>query len=430
MSISNGSFKMKKQIKKMKKQILCLIGIVLCLNNGIAQTKSADDSLLAPTPPMGWMTWNYFADNINEKDIREMADAMVSSGMLAAGYDHVFIDDGWQGGRDNKNNIIADPIKFPSGIKALAEYVHSRGLKLGIYSDAAPLTCAGYTASLHFEEQDAKTFANWDVDYLKYDYCGAPDDMEVAKTRYKKMADALRKSGRNISFGICEWGDRKPWLWGAQVGGQLWRTTADIRDKWKSLQPVKNARELHGTGAGILDILDYSLDYDSYAGPGHWNDMDMLIVGLYGKKGPSGDLGGVGCTDTEYQSQMSLWSIMNSPLAATNDVRKMNAETKRILLNKEVIAINQDVLGKQAVCKIKNDSWNVFVKPLSNGDFAIAILNRLEKTQNSKINFAELGLNDAYEIKDLWEHKVIAKGKKWGGKVKSHQTKLFRLKKI
>ena len=414
----------------MKKQILCLIGIVLCLNNGIAQTKTVNDSLLAPTPPMGWMTWNYFADNINEKDIREMADAMVSSGMLEAGYDHVFIDDGWQGGRDNKNNIIADPIKFPSGIKALAEYVHSKGLKLGIYSDAAPLTCAGYTASLHFEEQDAKTFASWNVDYLKYDYCGVPDDMEVAKTRYKIMADALRKSGRNISFGICEWGDRKPWLWGAQVGGQLWRTTADIRDKWKSLQPVKNARELHGTGAGILDILDYSLDYDSYAGPGHWNDMDMLIVGLYGKKGPSGDLGGVGCTDTEYQSQMSLWSIMNSPLAATNDVRKMNAETKRILLNKEVIAINQDLLGKQAVCKIKNESWNVFVRPLANGDFAIAILNRTDADQNSKINFAELGLNGNYEIRDLWQHKVIGKGKKWDGKVQPHETKLFRLKKI
>lgn len=414
----------------MKKQILCLIGIVLCLNNGIAQTKTVNDSLLAPTPPMGWMTWNYFADNINEKDIREMADAMVSSGMLEAGYDHVFIDDGWQGGRDNKNNIIADPIKFPSGIKALAEYVHSKGLKLGIYSDAAPLTCAGYTASLHFEEQDAKTFASWNVDYLKYDYCGAPDDMEVAKTRYKIMADALRKSGRNISFGICEWGDRKPWLWGAQVGGQLWRTTADIRDKWKSLQPVKNARELHGTGAGILDILDYSLDYDSYAGPGHWNDMDMLIVGLYGKKGPSGDLGGVGCTDTECQSQMSLWSIMNSPLAATNDVRKMNAETKRILLNKEVIAINQDLLGKQAVCKIKNESWNVFVRPLANGDFAIAILNRTDADQNSKINFAELGLNGNYEIRDLWQHKVVGKGKKWDGKVQPHETKLFRLKKI
>lgn len=416
----------------MNKQILGFILIGLYLSSGItiAQTKSINVSLLAPTPPMGWMTWNFYADNINEKDIREMADAIVSSGMLKAGYNHVFIDDGWQGGRDNRNNIIADPKKFPSGIKALADYVHSKGLKLGIYSDAAPLTCAGYTASLNFEEQDAKTFASWDVDYLKYDYCGAPDDMEIAKTRYKKMADALRKSGRDIALGICEWGDRKPWLWGQEVGGQLWRTTADVRDKWKSLKPVKTAKELHSVGAGILDIVDFSQEYASYAEPGHWNDMDMLVVGLYGKKGPSGDLGGVGCTDTEYQSQMSLWSIMNSPLAATNDVRNMNAETKRILLNDEVIAINQDALGKQAVCKIKNETWSIFVKPLANGDFALAILNRSETVQNSKISFAELGLDDAYEIKDLWQHKVIGKGKKWNGKVQPHETKLFRLKKI
>ena len=416
----------------MNKKILgfILIGLYLSSEITIAQTKSIQVSLLAPTPPMGWMTWNFYADNINEKDIREMADAMVSSGMLKAGYNHVFIDDGWQGGRDNRNNIIPDPKKFPSGIKALADYVHSKGLKLGIYSDAASLTCAGYTASLNFEDQDAKTFASWDVDYLKYDYCGAPDDMEIAQNRYKKMADALRKSGRDIGLGICEWGDRKPWLWGQEVGGQLWRTTADVRDKWKSLKLVKTAKELHSVGAGILDIVDYSQDYASYAGPGHWNDLDMLVVGLYGKKGPSGDLGGVGCTDEEYQSQMSLWSIMNSPLAATNDVRNMNTETKRILLNDEVIAINQDALGKQAVCKIKNELWSVFVKPLANGDFAIAILNRSETVQNFKIGFAELGLNDTYEIKDLWKHKVIGKDKKWNGKVQSHETKLFRLKKI
>ncbi|WP_414000321.1 glycoside hydrolase family 27 protein [Flavobacterium sp. W1B] len=416
----------------MKKQILGLVVVALCLGslNSKAQSKAIDGSILAPTPPMGWMTWNYFADNINEKDIREMADAMVSSGMLKAGYDHVFIDDGWQGGRDKRNNIIADPVKFPSGIKALADYVHSKGLKLGIYSDAAPLTCAGYTASLNFEEQDAKTFASWDVDYLKYDYCGAPDDMEIAKTRYKKIADALRKSGRDIALGICEWGDRKPWLWAGQVGGQLWRTTADVRDKWKNTKPVKTRGELHSGGAGILDIVDYSQDYASSAGPGHWNDLDMLVVGLYGKEGPSGALGGVGCNDIEYQSQMSLWCIMNSPLAATNDVRNMNAETKRILLNEEAIALNQDALGKQAVCKIKNENWSVFVRPLANGDHAIAILNRAGTTQNAKINFAELGLNGEYEIRDLWQHKGIGKGKKWNGKVLSHETKLFRLKKV
>ena len=416
----------------MKKKFLIHLLFVLSVGmlNVNAQSKAIDGSILAPTPPMGWMTWNYFGDNFNEQDLREMADAMVSSGMLEAGYDHLFIDDGWQGGRDNKNNMIPDPVKFPSGIKALADYVHSKGLKLGIYSDAAPLTCAGYTASLNFEDQDARTFASWGIDYLKYDYCGAPDDMEIAKTRYKKMADALRKSGRDIGFGICEWGDRKPWLWGAQVGGQLWRTTADIRDKWKSLQPAKKQSDLHGTGAGILDIVDYTQDHAAYAGPGHWNDMDMLVVGLYGKKGPSGDLGGIGCTDTEYQSQMSLWSIMNSPLAATNDLRSMNAETKRILLNTEVIAVNQDALGKQAVSKVKNEKWSVFVKPLSNGDFAVAILNRADTTQKANFNFADLGLKDVYEVRDLWEHKVVAKGKNWKGKIQSHETKMFRLKKI
>lgn len=409
----------------MKKQIFSLIVMALCLSNGNAkaQTKSSNGSLLAPTPPMGWMSWNFFAEKVNEKELKEMADAMVSSGMAKVGYNYILIDDCWQGGRDNKNNIIADPVKFPSGLKTLADYMHSKGLKLGIYSDAAPLTCAGFTASLHFEEQDAKTFAEWGIDYLKYDYCGAPEDVETAKARYKKMGDALRKSGREIVFGVCEWGPRKPWLWAADAGGQLWRTTHDIRDKWKR-------RSTENNGEGIMDILDINAELHQYAGSGKWNDADMLITGLYGKKGPSGDLGGFGCTDTEYQSQFSLWAIMNSPLYATNDIRNMNAATKRILLNEEVIATNQDALGKQAVCKIKNDTWNVFVKPLSNGDYAVAILNRSETIQSSKINFAELGLNDTYEIKDLWEHKVIGKGKKWNGKVLSHETKLFRLKKI
>lgn len=407
-----------------------IVSVFVFSLSAFAQPENKKGNMLAPTPPMGWMTWNYFGSNINEKDIREMADSMISSGMAKAGYKYIFIDDGWQGGRDNRNNMIADPVKFPSGIKALADYVHSKGLKLGIYSDAAPLTCDGYTASLNFEEQDAKTFASWGIDYLKYDYCGAPDDMEIAKQRYKKMADALRSSGRNIEFGICEWGDRNPWLWGAAVGGQLWRTTGDVRDKWKSLKPVNDRKDLHAKGAGILDIVDYSVDYAAYAGPGHWNDLDMLVVGLYGTKGPSAQLGGVGCTDTEYQSQFSLWSILCSPLAATNDLRSMNETTKRILLNEEVIAINQDALGIQAERKIHTDTMDVFVKPLANGDFAIAILNRSDATQTFSINFNELGLNDKYEIKDLWQHKIIGNGKKCKGVVQSHETKMFKLKKI
>lgn len=386
-----------------------------------AQVKSSDGKLLAPTPPMGWMTWNYFADNISEQVIREIADAMVSTGMAKAGYDHIFIDDGWQGGRDNKNNIIPDPQKFPSGIKALADYLHSKGIKLGIYSDAAPLTCTSYTGSLHFEDQDAKVFASWGIDYLKYDYCGAPSDSIIAKIRYKAMADALRKSGRDIVFSVCEWGERKPWLWAAKSGGQLWRTTADVRDKWKKRPDEK-------CGEGIIDIVDVNAGLSQYSGPGHWNDPDMLVTGLYGKKGPSGDCGGIGCNDTEYQSQMSLWAIMDAPLIATNDLRNMNEATKRILLNEDVIAVNQDALGKQAVRKINSNGWNVFVKPLSKGDYAVAILNRSDSAKVFNIEFRELELNDKYEIKDLWKHKVIGKSKKYEGEVQSHETKMFRLK--
>jgi alpha-galactosidase len=407
----------------MTKQLIFFI-IATCLSSNLVQaqkTKKAD--LLAATPPMGWMTWNYFADNITEKDVEETADAMVSSGMLKAGYNYIFIDDGWQGGRDNKNNMIPDSKKFPSGIKALADYVHSKGLKIGIYSDAAPLTCAGYTGSLGFENQDAKTFASWGIDYLKYDYCGAPADVETAKERYKKMAAALRGSGRDIAFGICEWGVRRPWLWAAEAGGQLWRTTGDVRDKWKRRSTEKN-------GEGILDIFDENVLLNEYAGPGKWNDMDMLVVGLYGKKGPSGDLGGTGCTDIEYQSQMSLWSILASPLAATNDIRKMNSETKRILMNKEVIDVNQDRLGMQAVRKINDKNWTVLLKPMANGDKVVAILNRSDTALKAAVDFRDLGLEGIYEVRDLWSPKVSGKMKSWTGKVASHQTKLFRLKKL
>jgi alpha-galactosidase len=383
---------------------------------------------LAPTPPMGWMSWNLLAEEVNEKDLREMADALVKSGMADAGYNYIFIDDGWTGGRDNQNNIISDPKKFPSGIKALADYVHSKGLKLGIYSDAAQLTCGGYTASFGFENQDARTFAKWGIDYLKYDYCNAPEDSTTAKIRYKAMADALRKSGREIAFGICEWGHRAPWKWSAAAGGQLWRMGGDIRDKWRDLNP--NRRPPKIGSYGILDAINDNADLFDYAGPGRWNDMDMLVVGMYGKEGPSSLYDGKGCTDVEYQTQMSMWCMMASPLSAGNDLRNMNEATKRILLNKEAIAINQDALGKQAQPKIKNDNWYVFSKLLANGDYAVSILNLSTAEQNYELFFKEIGLTNRYEIRDVWEHKVIGKGAKWKVKILSHETKVLRLRKI
>lgn len=400
----------------MFKKLIFVVSLLCCLNifSANAQNDSNKKVDLAPTPPMGWMTWNYFGTDINENIIHEIADAMVNSGMVKAGYNHIMIDDGWQGGRDNKNNMIPDAQKFPSGIKALADYVHGKGIQLGIYSDAAQLTCAGYTASLGFEEQDAKTFASWGIDYLKYDYCNAPEDSITAKIRYKKMGNALRNSGRKIVFSICEWGGRQPWFWAADAGGQLWRTTGDVRDSWHSL----------------MYNLDINANLESHAGPGHWNDPDMLIVGLRGSKGPAGDNGGTGCNDVEYQSNMSLWCIMASPLIATNDVRNMNEETKRILMNEEVIAIDQDELGKQGVLKINTKKWNVFLKPLANGDYAIAILNRSDEAQTADINFSDLGLDGKYETRDLWKHAIVGNSNKYSGLVQSHETILLRLKSL
>lgn len=399
-----------------------IITLVIC-NLFLA---NAQQKQLAPTPPMGFMTWNYFGVDFHEKDLRELADAMVENGLVDLGYDHIFIDDGWQGGRDAQNNIIADAKKFPSGIKALADYLHKRGMKLGIYSDAAKLTCAKYTGSLYFEEQDAKTFASWGVDYLKYDYCFAPSDVETAKKRYKKMADALKKSGRDITFAICEWGDRKPWEWVSNIGGQLWRTTGDVRDKWASYAPT--IEDLHKEGAGIFDIMNVNAELDEYASVGAWNDPDMLIVGLYGKEGPSSYLGGTGCTDTEYRSQMSLWCLMAAPLMITCDVRNMNAVTKEILTNKDIIDIDQDPLGKQAKRIVKENEWHVFLKPLQNGDYALGILNAAAKKRTYKISLKDIGLKGRYNAYDVWSKKTKKRVKRLKLKIDSHETVVFRLK--
>ena len=397
----------------MKKTLL--LSSALLLSSLFASAQTTPRNQLTPTPPMGWMTWNLFQGNINEQLIRETADAMVEGGFRDAGYKYIFIDDLWQGGRDRHNNIIPDPVKFPNGIKALADYVHSRGLKLGIYSDAAPLTCGGWTASLGFEEQDARTFASWGVDYLKYDYCNAPEDSATARHRYRTMANALQKSGRNIALGICEWGQRQCEEWCEEVGGQLWRTSYDVRDMWKDV--VKQG------GMGILDIVNVTAPLARYVRPGQWPDMDMLVVGLRGKGGPSSDLGGVGCTQTEYQTQMSMWCMMASPLAMTNDLRKVSEDDRRILLNPEIIAINQDPLGKAAERKVMTDDYQIYVRPLADGSHAVALLNTSDKPLALTADFARLGIPGKYTIRDVWQHKDIARNaSKWKGRVMPHET--------
>ena len=407
-------------IKCMKKTLLLSSFLLLSMLFVSAQPTSR--SQLTPTPPMGWMTWNLFQGNINEQLIRETADAMVEGGFRDAGYEYIFIDDLWQGGRDRQNNMIPDPEKFPNGIKALADYVHSKGLKLGIYSDAAQLTCGGWTASLGFEEQDARTFASWGIDYLKYDYCNAPEDSATARQRYRTMADALQKSGRNIALGVCEWGQRHAEEWCEEVGGQLWRTSYDVRDMWKDI--------VHQGGMGILDIVNVTAPLAKYVRPGQWPDMDMLVVGLNGKGGPSSDLGGVGCTQTEYQTQMSMWCMMASPLAMTNDLRKVSDDDRRILLNLEIIAINQDPLGKGAERKVMNENYQIFVRPLANDTHAVALLNTCDKPLTLTAELNELGMPGKYTIRDVWQHKDIAhKTSKWKGRVMPHETRVFIIKK-
>ncbi len=410
-------------LNNMRRVFFFIAVVAMMATSAFAQqpTATTERGKLAPTPPMGWMTWNMFKGDISEQLIKETTDAMVESGLRDAGYKYVFIDDLWQGGRDNRNNIIPDPKKFPNGIKALADYVHSKGLKLGIYSDAAQLTCGGCTASYGFEEQDARTFASWGVDYLKYDYCNAPEDSATARLRYKTMADALSKSGRDIVLGICEWGQRNGEEWCEHVGGQLWRTSSDVRDMWKDI--------VNQGGVGILDIINVTAPLSKQVRHGQWPDMDMLVVGLNGKGGPSSDLGGVGCTYTEYQTQMSMWCMMSSVLALSNDLRHLTPEDKRILLNKEIIAIDQDPLGKAAERVVNEAGHQVFVRPLANGSHAVAILNSGDKAQRLSVSFKQLGLTGKYTVRDVWQHRDIARGAtKWGGKVQAHETKVFVLR--
>jgi alpha-galactosidase len=369
---------------------IVLLAFGLCLCSGLL----AQESTLALTPPMGWNSWNKFGCNVSERMIREMADAMVKSGMKDAAYQYVVIDDCWQVSRDQEGNIVVDPERFPSGMKALADYVHSLGLKFGIYSDAGSKTCAGRPGSLGHEYQDARQYAAWGVDYLKYDWCNTTT--QDTKAAYALMRQALNAAGRPIVLSICEWGTTKPWLWGKDVGGNLWRTTGDITDKWegKIKWPDGGCCAL-----GMLNILDMQVGLEAFAGPGHWNDPDMLEVG------------NGGMTDTEYRSHFSLWAILAAPLMAGNDLRTMKPEIRDILTNKEVIAVNQDALGSQGRRVWKNGDLEVWAKQLKDGSRGVVLLNRGATEKEISVNWEDLGYPThlAAAVGDLWQHKDVGK---------------------
>jgi len=358
---------------------------------------------LAQTPPMGWNSWNKFACDINEKVIREAADYMVSSGMKDAGYEYVVIDDCWHGKRDSLGFISANKEKFPSGMKALVDYVHSKGLKFGIYSDAGWETCGGRPGSRGREFQDAQTYAKWGVDYLKYDWCNT--EGLKAEGAYMTMRNALREAGRPIVLSICEWGDNQPWEWAEDIG-HLWRTTGDIYNCW-------DCEEDHGTWSsfGVLQILDMQDGLRKYAGPGHWNDPDMMEVGN-------------GMSVNEDRAHFTMWCMLAAPLIAGNDLANMSTETVEILTNKEAIAINQDELGIQGFKYKTIEDVEVWFKPLKNKEWAVTFLNRGDKEQkitfdwrnenvvdklnNLVANFDEI----TYQLKDVWKHKYVGKTKK------------------
>lgn len=378
--------------------------VTLRAENGFGKTtrpfRIACGETLALTPPMGWMSWNLFGCDINETRLMALADAMVTSGLRDAGYQYLSIDDCWAYQRAADGMILAEQKRFPSGIKALADYAHARGLKLGIYSDAAEQTCAGAMGSYGHEEQDARTFAQWGVDYLKYDYCGAPEDRATAVKRYSVMARALRNSGRSIVFSVCEWGDRQPWLWAGEAGGNLWRTTWDIRDAWETAQ-------YNNGSAGILNILDHQVGLARHASPGHWNDPDMLVVGLKATSGPAA-VQAKGCTDTEYRANMSLWCLLAAPLFSACDLRGMTEVTKETLTNPEVLAINQDSLGRQADRVFKDGAVEIWARPLADGSMAVGLLNRDAQTSRKiQARWADLGISGEQVVRDLWKGREL-----------------------
>ena len=375
---------------------------------------------LALTPPMGWNSWNKFACNVDENMIRQMADAMVSSGMKEVGYTYINIDDCWHGDRDSLGFIHPDPKRFPSGMKALADYVHSKGLKLGIYSDAGSQTCGGRPGSRGFEFQDAMTYAKWGIDYLKYDWCNT--EGLKAEGAYKTITAALRRAGRPIVLSICEWGDNKPWEWGAPVG-HLWRTTGDIYDCFDCIKD-------HGTWKswGVMQILDKQEGLRQYAGPGHWNDPDMMEVG------------NGGLSTNESRAHFTMWAMLAAPLIAGNDLRSMSKETKEILTNKEVIAINQDSLGVQGLKYVITDSVETWLKPLKNGDWAITFLNRSVHPKPISFNWKAAVISDTvskrdfngqitdYKIRNVWTKKEAGDTRKsLQATIPGHDVLAFRL---
>lgn len=369
---------------------------------------------LAMTPPMGWNSWNTFQTKIDEKMLREMVDQFVASGMKDAGYEYFVLDDGWMAReRDGEGRLVADPLKFPSGMKAFADYVHGKGLKFGIYNCAGTKTCAGYPGTRGYEYQDARLYASWGVDYLKFDWCYA--EQLNAKEAYATMSNAIKKAGRPMVFSLCEWGNNRPWEWAKDIG-HLWRTTGDIVKCW----------DCEGKN-GVMAILKRQDHLRQYAGPGHWNDPDMLEVGN-------------GLSLNEDRAHFSMWCMLAAPLMAGNDLRKMSEETIAILTNKDAISVDQDPLGVQGFKWAERDSVEIWFKPLKDDHLAVCFLNKSSKVKDFVYDWKMNAVADSvsglkgdfkkqsYHIFNIWtKEKNGSTAKPLRAKIGPHDVLMFRL---
>ena len=386
-----------------------------------APPASAQGAPLAQTPPMGWNSWHHFGCNVSEALIRQTADALVASGMREAGYRYVVIDDCWQVDRGPDGTIRPDPARFPSGIKALADYVHDRGLKFGLYSDVGDKTCQGRPGGLGHEAQDAQTYAAWGVDFLKSDWCHSQGLQAPAV--YGRMQAALAASGRPILFSLCEWGLSQPWLWARGIGS-MWRTTGDIGDAFdhEPLHPDGRAEGVASSppiemNMGVLQVLDRQAGLARFAGPGGWNDPDMLEVG------------NGGMSLDEQRAQFALWAVLAAPLIAGNDVRAMTPEVRAILLDPEVIAIDQDSAGQAGDRVARTGDIDIWARPLADGGAAVALLNRGVRPLTISVDRATLGMGSrAYCLRDVSDH--ADRGSfdvRFTGEVRPHAVRLLRL---
>ena len=377
-------------------------------------------AMLAPTPPMGWNSWNTFFDKIDEQLIHTTADAMVDQGLLAAGYEYLIIDDCWSlPQRDTAGKLVPDPEKFPHGMKAVADYVHAKGLKFGMYSCCGTNTCAGFPGSFEHEASDAKQFAEWGVDYLKYDNCFRPSSLP-SSTLYRRMSMALRNCGRDILFAACQWGTENVHQWIRSTGAHTFRSTGDIQDSWSSIEGIVRSQ----------------LDKQALTGPDCFNDMDMLVVGMYGK-GLNPETSAGGCSDEEYQTHFALWAMMGSPLIIGCDVRDLSAKAKEILTNPDLIAINQDTEARscyQLLCWDDPDRF-ILVKPLYDGTLAVGFFNFTQRPSKMMLSFWDMGLSaasgGAMTFHDCLSHQDMPlQSEAFAARVPAHGCRVFRCRPV